>query len=199
MLTGTTFLRMDDYTTQAKAYWWVTALSGFTVLGLSFAQVVPLPARAQLQILLGVVCAALTGLFPVRVPGSKTSGSVAEIFIFMLLLDYGPAAAAIAAAADAGTISWRTSKRWTSRLGSPAMAALAMHGCGSAFAVLRSYLSPGGTEVGLLFALLLLMSLVYFAAGTLLMSSLIKLKLREPVRPIQIFREHGLLAVGYAA
>jgi len=30
---GTKLLRMDDYTTQAKAYWWVTALSGFTVLG----------------------------------------------------------------------------------------------------------------------------------------------------------------------
>jgi len=189
---------MDDYTTQAKAYWWVTALSGFTVLGLAFAEVVPLASHAQLQVLLGVACAALTGLFPVRVPGSKTSGSVAEIFVFLLLLDYGPAAASIAAAAEAGTISWRTSKRWTSRLGSPAMAALAMHGCGSAFAIVRSHLSAAATEVGLLFALLLLMSLVYFAAGTLLMASLIKLKLREPVRPIQIFREHGWLAVGYA-
>jgi diguanylate cyclase (GGDEF)-like protein/PAS domain S-box-containing protein len=198
-MSGTTLLRMDDYTTQAKAYWWVTVLSGFTVLGVAFAQVAPLASRAHLQILLGVVCAALTGLFPVRIPGAKTSGSVAEIFIFMLLLDYGPAAAAIAAAADAGTISWRTSKRWTSRLGSPAMAALAMHGCGSAFVVARSYFSPVGIEVGLLFPLLLLMSLVYFAAGTLLMGSLIKLKLHEPVRPIQIFREHGWLAVGYAA
>ena len=158
-MSGTTFLRMDDYTTQAKAYWWVTALSGFTVLGLAFVHVVPLASSAQLQIVLGVVCAALTGLFPVRVPGAKTSGSVAEIFIFMLLLDYGPAAAAIAAAADAGTISWRTSKRWTSRLGSPAMAALAMHGCGSAFEVVRSRLSPVGMDVGLLFPVLLLMSL----------------------------------------
>jgi diguanylate cyclase (GGDEF)-like protein/PAS domain S-box-containing protein len=197
-MNGTTFLRMDDYTAQAKAYWWVTALSGFTVLGLAFAQVVPLGSSAQIQILLGVVFAALTGLFPVRVPGAKTSGSVAEIFIFLLLLDYGPAAAAIAAAAEAGTISWRTSNRWTSRLGSPAMAALAMHGCGSAFDVVRSHLPPVETHVGLLFALLLLMSLAYFAAGTLLMASLIKLKRSEPVRPIQIFREHGWLAVGYA-
>ena len=40
---------------QAKAYWWVTALSGFAVLGLSVAKVVPLEASAQMQILLGVV------------------------------------------------------------------------------------------------------------------------------------------------
>src|SRR5262245_3050217 len=166
---GTTFLRMDDYTKEAKAYWWVTALSGCTVRGLALAQVPPPTSSGSLQLFLGVVWATLTGLFPVRIPGSKMSGSVAEIFIFLLLLDYGPAAAAIAAAAEAGAISWRTSKRWTSRLGSPAMAALAMHGCGSAFAIVRSHLSAATMEVGLLFALLLLMSLVYFAAGTLLM------------------------------
>ena len=151
-----------------------------------------------MQILIGVVFATLTGLFPARIPGAKTSGSVAEIFVFLLLLDYGPAAAAIAAAAEAGTISWRTSVRWTSRLGSPAMAALAMHGCGTAFEIARAYLPPEETHIGMLFALLLLMSLAYFAAGTLLMASLIKLKRGEPVLPLQIFRDHGWLAVGYA-
>jgi diguanylate cyclase (GGDEF)-like protein/PAS domain S-box-containing protein len=197
-MSGPTFLRMDDYTRQAKAYWWVTTLSGFVVLGLSVARIAPLEPNAQFQILLGVVLAALTGLFPVRIPGAKTSGSVAEIFIFLLLLDYGPAAAAIAAAAEAGTISWRTSNRWTSRLGSPAMAALAMHGCGSAFAMARAHLPPETTHVGLLFVLLLLLSLAYFAAGTLLMASLIKLKRGEPVQPLQILREHSWLAIGYA-
>ena len=190
---------MDDYTRQAKAYWWVTSLSGFTVLCLSVASIASLEAAAQMQILLGVVFATLTGLFPARIPGAKTSGSVAEIFVFLLLLDYGPAAAAIAAAAEAGTISWRTSDRWTSRLGSPAMAALAMHGCGTAFEVARAHLPPEATHVGMLFALLFLMSLAYFATGTLLMASLIKLKRGEPVQPLQIFRDHGWLAVGYAA
>jgi diguanylate cyclase (GGDEF)-like protein/PAS domain S-box-containing protein len=195
---GPTFLRMDDYTWQAKAYWWVTTLAGFIVLGLSVARIAPLGLAAQMQILLGVLFATLTGLFPARVPGAKTSGSVAEIFVFLLLLDYGPSAAAIAAAAEAGTISWRTSRRWTSRLGSPAMAALAMHGCGSAFEVARTNLPSEAESIGTLFALLLLMSLAYFAAGTLLMASLIKLKRAEPVQPLEIFRDHGWLAVGYA-
>jgi diguanylate cyclase (GGDEF)-like protein/PAS domain S-box-containing protein len=197
-MSAPTRLRMDDYTRQAKAYWWVTTLSGFTVLGLSVAQIAPLEPNAQFQILLGSVFAALTGLFPVRIPGAKISGSVAEIFIFLLLLDYGPAAAAIAAAAEAGTISWRTSKRATSRLGSPAMAALAMHVCGTAFATVRAHLPPETTQVGLLFVLLLALSVAYFAAGTLLMGSLIKLKRAEPVQPFQIFREHGWLAIVYA-
>jgi diguanylate cyclase (GGDEF)-like protein/PAS domain S-box-containing protein len=197
-MSAPTFLRMDDYTRQAKAYWWVTTLSGFVVLGLSVARIVPLEPSAQLQILLGVVLAAVTGLFPARIPGAKTSGSVAEIFIFLLLLDYGPAAAAVAAAAEAGAISSRTSTRATSRLGSPAMAALAMHVCGSAFVMARTYLPPESTHVGLLFALLLLMSLAYFAAGSLLMGSLIRLKRGEPVQPLQIFREHSWLAIGYA-
>jgi len=197
-MSAPTFLRMDDYTRQAKAYWWVTTLSGFVVLGLSIARIVPLEPSAQLQILLGVVLAAVTGLFPARIPGTKTSGSVAEIFIFLLLLDYGPAAAAVAAAAEAGTISWRTSTRATSRLGSPAMAALAMHGCGSAFVIARTYLPPESTHVGPLFGLLLLMSLAYFAAGSLLMGSLIRLKRSEAVQPLRIFREHSWLAIGYA-
>jgi diguanylate cyclase (GGDEF)-like protein/PAS domain S-box-containing protein len=52
--------------------------------------------------------------------------------------------------------------------------------------------------VGPLFGLLLLMSLAYFAAGSLLMGSLIRLKRSEAVQPLRIFREHSWLAIGYA-
>jgi hypothetical protein len=139
----------------------VTVLSGFALLCLALIQVAGFDSHAQFQILIGTLLAAMTGLFPVRVPGAKTSSSAAEIFIFLLLLDYGPAAATIAAAAEAGTISWRTSARWTSRLGSPAMAALAMYACGNAFAIARSHLVLGGQNIGLLFGLLLLLAVAY--------------------------------------
>ena len=66
-----TFLRMYDYTRQAKAYWWVTSLSGFTVLCISVASIASLALAAQTQILLGIVFATLTGLFPARIPGAK--------------------------------------------------------------------------------------------------------------------------------
>ena len=39
-------------------------------------------------LILGALFAAITGLFPVRIPGTKTSVSVAEIFVLLLLLDY---------------------------------------------------------------------------------------------------------------
>jgi hypothetical protein len=52
-MSGPMFLSMDDYTRQAKAYWWVTTLSGLVVLGLSVARIAPLEPNAQFQILLG--------------------------------------------------------------------------------------------------------------------------------------------------
>ncbi len=198
-MNGAVLLRMDDYTTKAKAYWWATALLGVSALGLAVAGVATLEPRAIVQIVLGALFAAITGLFPVRIPGAKTSGSAAEIFIFLLLLDFGPGAAAIAAAAEAGVISWRTSSRWTSRMGSPAMAALAMYGCGTVFAYAQANLPiPGAYAVGSKFGLLLALALVYFAAGTLLMASLIKLKRGEPIRPFRILRDHAWLGLAYA-
>ena len=81
-----TRLDMDDYTPQAKIYWWVTTGMGVSILALSLAQVASLPQAAVLQIASGVLIAAITGLFPVRIPGAKTSLAGAEIFVFLLLL-----------------------------------------------------------------------------------------------------------------
>src|SRR5207244_3128456 len=51
---------------------------------------------------------------------------------------------------------------------------------------------------GTKFGLLLVLALAYFAAGTLLMASLIELKRNEPIMPLRIFRDHAFLAVAYA-
>jgi hypothetical protein len=192
-------LHMDDYTTPAKVYWWVTALLGLAALWFAATGVAALDQGVIARVLLGVLFAAVTGLFPVRIPGAKTAGSVAEIFVFLLLLNYGPDAAVIAAAAEASVISWRTSARWTSRLGSPAMAALAMVACGKAFAYAQTQLSAaGGYPVEMKSALVLVLALPYFAAGTLLMASLIQLKRGEPLRPLRTLHEHAWLGVTYA-
>ena len=193
-------LRMDDYTQQAKAYWWVTVTLGFAALAWALQSVSQLGSSAIIQVILGSLFAAITGFFPVRIPGAiKTSTSVAEIFVFLLLLDFGPGAAVIAAAAEVTVISWRTSDRWTSRIGSPAMAALAMLICGSAFAQLFAYLhSIGLLGAGTKFTLLLALALAYFATGTLLVAALLKLKRGELVHPIRILREYAWLALVYA-
>jgi diguanylate cyclase (GGDEF)-like protein/PAS domain S-box-containing protein len=193
-------LQMHDYSPEAKAYWWTTAVLGLVALSIAVATIAGFERGAILQIVLGATFAAVTGIFPVRIPGAKTSIAGAEIFIFLLLLLYGPAAAAFAAAAEAAVGSWRTSDRWTSRLGSPAMAALAMYGCGTAFTFALHALQSGGDPgLGIVFGLLLLLAFAYCATSTLLMASLITLKRGERVQPLQLLRSHGWLGLVYAA
>ncbi|NJD88636.1 MAG: response regulator [Betaproteobacteria bacterium] len=193
-------LDMDDYSPQAKAYWWVTTVLGACVLGLALTQVAALESAALLQVAAGAIVAALIGMFPVRIPGSKTSLAGAEIFIFLLLLLHGPAACAVAAAAEAAVASWRTSRRWTSRIGSPTMAALAIYGCGTVFAQLVPGAAAGtGWEQTALFGGLIAFALAYAAATTLLMVSLITLKRGERVQPLQLLHDNAWLGVAYAA
>ncbi|MGZ5031610.1 MAG: hypothetical protein ACXWAC_00285, partial [Usitatibacter sp.] len=127
------FIDMKDYNPAATAYWWVVTLLGMVALGFGLAGVALLPASLMIQVLIGAAVAAIVGLFPVRIPGAKTSIAGGEIFIFLILLLYGAAPAVVAAALEGGIASWRTSKRWTSRICTPAMIALAMLGCGNAF------------------------------------------------------------------
>ncbi len=192
-------LDMDDYSPQAKVYWWVTTTFGALILAISVFQVAGMERAALLQAVLGIVVAALVGAFPVRIPGTKTSFGGAEIFIFLLLLLYGPAAGALAAAAEGAVGSWRTSRRWTSRIGSPTMAALAIYGCGTIFDVFVR--QPGwsaGWEKTVLFGGLTVLAVAYFAASTLLMVSLITLKRGERVQPLLLLKDNVWIGLAYA-
>jgi diguanylate cyclase (GGDEF)-like protein/PAS domain S-box-containing protein len=191
---------MHDYTAKAKAYWWLASILGAFALASALASAVQLPAFTVFEIAFGVAFAALTGAFAARIPGTKVSCGAAELVMFILLLEFGSPAATLAAAAEAGTISWRTSQRWTSRLGSPAMAALAMYLCSRGFerAQLELHAMLGdGTNIG--YALLLACAVLYFVMRTLLMATLIKLKRGEPLEWIATLRSHGWLGLVCAA
>ncbi len=192
-------LDMDDYSPQAKIYWWVTTALGAFVLALALVQVASMDRAAQLQVAVGAVIAALIGIFPVRIPGSKTSLAGAEIFIFLLLLLHGPAACALAAAAEAAVASWRTSQRWTSRIGSPTMAALAIYPCATLFTLFVQYGNGTRWEQTALFGGLIVFAVAYFAASTLLMVSLITLKRGERVQPMPLLKDNVWIGVAYAA
>src|SRR5262245_51989792 len=122
---------MPDYNRKAAAYWWLMVLLGLVSLGLALAHVAAMPLAAQVRVAVGCAVAMLAGLYPVRIPGSKNSFAAGEIFIFLLLLMHGPSAAVLAAAGEALVGSVRSSKRWTSRLVSPALAAIAMGAAGN--------------------------------------------------------------------
>jgi PAS domain S-box-containing protein len=191
---------MGDYTAQAKAYWWTTSLVGAAALGLALLNVAQFDRATLLQVVGGTAIAALAGLFPVRIPGTKTSLAGAELFIFLLLLVHGPAAATIAAAAEAAVGSFRTSKRWTSRIGSPAMAALAMYGCGTAFVLATDAVrNEGVLGNSWLFAGLLIFALGYFACNALLTMTLIALKQGEPVDVRRVLGANSWIGIAYMA
>jgi diguanylate cyclase (GGDEF)-like protein/PAS domain S-box-containing protein len=190
---------MADYNERATAYW--CGLTGLGTVALATAIVVLSQSSGHtlIPVLVGATVATLAGLVPVRIPGAKTSIAAGEIFIFLLLLIHGASAATVAAAAEAAVGSWRTSKRWTSRIASPAFAALAMFFCGSAFdAAIGGLRIAGLMSHGLLLSSLLLFSILYFAVNTLLATLLINLKKSEPLRLRTLLQSFRWIGIAYA-
>ncbi len=188
---------MQDYSPAARRYWWIVAGLGTVSLLYSLFQVAQFPAAVLGQVLVGSAVATVVGLFPVRIPGAKTSIAGAEIFIFLMMLLYGPYAAVIAAALEGLVGSWRTSKRWTSRIGTPTMASLAMLVCASAFEAARNHLAEVSLTNGALLSSLFAFALLYFVANTMLTSTLIALKTRAPITPMRWLRHFGWIGLAY--
>jgi len=121
---------MPDYNRRARRAWWALVVAGSLSLVWSLVWLLQQPWTVARDVALAILLAVAAGLFPVRVPGTKSSYVASEISVFFILLLHGPAAAVVVAAGEAFTGSWRSSKRWSSRLFSPASAALAMAAAG---------------------------------------------------------------------
>ena len=187
---------MPDYNRRATVYWWSVVLLGVGVIAQAAAA---LPAGQHLPVAIGVAVAMLAGVFPVRVPRSKNSFAAGEIFIFSLLLLYGPAAATLASAGEALVGSWRTSKRWTSRIASPAMAAVAMACAGSALDLTLGMLRRHGWEAApMLLTATILFAFAYFVVNTLLVTLVPKLKRNERLTLAELFGNFGWIGIAYA-
>ncbi len=191
---------MPDYNRQAAVYWWTMVIVGVGVLVHAALVVGTKPQAAWLEVGVGMLIAILAGIFPVRVPRSKNSFVAGEIFIFLLLLMHGPSAAALAAAGEATAGSWRTSKRWTSRIVSPAMAAVAMYCSGTALhAVLQAMADSGLGNAGLMVVATMACALTYFLMVTLMLTSVIRLKRNERLLRISdVFGVFGWVGIAYA-
>ncbi|HEY9106443.1 MAG TPA: sensor histidine kinase, partial [Roseateles sp.] len=143
--------------------------------------------------------AMLAGLVPVRIPRSTNSFTAGEIFIFLLLLLNGPEAAALASAAEALVGSWRTSKRWTSRIASPAMAAIAMFCAGTLLQVALDGLRRHQLESDSLILLgAILFALGYFVLSTVMATAVPRLKRNEPLSVRAFVDAFGWLGIAYA-
>jgi diguanylate cyclase (GGDEF)-like protein/PAS domain S-box-containing protein len=186
---------MPDYNRSATCYWWSMMSGGLVALGVALAHVGAQPAQVGLQVLACTAVAMLSALFPVRIPGVKTSFAAGETFVFLLLLLHGPAAAVVAAAGEAFVGSYRASKRWTSRLGSPAMAALAMGSMGVLHERLIS-LVPGSAP--LLIIGTILFSLAYFLVNAILIGAVPHLKRGGRLLKLKVFDSFGWVSVPFA-
>ncbi|HPM67980.1 MAG TPA: EAL domain-containing protein [Piscinibacter sp.] len=190
---------MPDYNRKATVYWWTMVAIGLMTLLHCAGQVGQLPRVALLQVLAGAAIATFAGFFPVRIPRSKNSFAAGEIFIFLVLLLHGPAAASLAAAGEALVGSWRTSRRWTSRIASPAMAVVSMFLAGSLLQMGVDMLrSRGWYNDGLLMTAAMLFSLAYFVLNTLLATLVIHLKRNQPMVLREVVSNFGWVAMAYA-
>ncbi|MBL0147706.1 MAG: EAL domain-containing protein [Ideonella sp.] len=195
---------MPDYNPRATAFWWSAIVGGAAVLAVALAALSGQAWTAWLQTAAAMLLALLAGLFPMRVPRSKNSFVAGEIFIFLLLLVQGPAAATVAAAGEAFVASCRTSKRWTSRLVSPAIASISMTVAGTGLSwVLASLQAVGRDDAATLLACAMAFSALYFLLTALGVSGVPRLKRGEPFFQIasllSVFRWVGIAFAGSAS
>jgi len=190
---------MPDYNRQATVYWWLMVLLGLAVLSGAVHHLLGLPGEQLGQVAGGVVIAMLAGLFPVRIPRSKNSFAAGEIFIFLLLLLHGPAAATVAAAGEGLIGAWRTSRRWTSRIVSPATASIAMFVVGSALhAAIGMIDAQGAAHAAQLLAATMASALLYFVLNTGLVAAVPYLKRRHWPSLRELFGDFGWVGITFA-
>ena len=191
---------MPDYNRRAALYWWLAVLLGTGILVVVLRRVLSLPAADLTVVLAGVAMAMLAAVFPVRILRWKNAFTAGEIFIFLLLLLQGPAAATLAAAAEALLGSWRTSKRWTSRLASPAMASIAMFGVASALhAGMAALETRGLNNPGWLLLAMMPGAAAYFLLNTLLITAVFHLKRGVWPAARELFGNFGWIGITYVA
>jgi signal transduction histidine kinase len=190
---------LPDYNRKAALYWWSVVLLGLVVLLHALVQIAGLTLTAWLQIGVATALAMIAGLVPVRIPRSTNSFTAGEVFIFLLLLMSGPHAAAVASAGEALVGSWRSSKRWSSRIASPAMAAIAMFSAGSMLhAALDALQRHGLAHDGLLLLATLVFAVGYFVFNTVLATMVPRLKRNEPLNLRVFVDSFGWLGMAYA-
>ena len=191
---------MPDYNRAAAAYWSALICIGAAVLVVAIHEAALRPFQTQMQIVAVCIASMLAGGFPVPLLGTKSSFSAAEIFIFLGLLYIGLDAACLAAAAEAFVASARTSKRWTSRLASPAVAAFSIGITGWAFLQVASALEARqlygeGTLLGLLPAT----AVLHFLLTGWLIRMVLHLKADKPLRLRDLLGNFGWIGSTYAA
>jgi diguanylate cyclase (GGDEF)-like protein/PAS domain S-box-containing protein len=173
---------MRDYPPAAKAVWIGFALLGAATILWSVGAARTLPQDLLLQCAIGTLCAAVASFFPIKQPGTTDAFSASDLFLFLILCIAGPAAAVAATAIESFAAAFRASKRWTSRLGTPAFCALAMALAGLTLENTRAWLKTAGLdESEAVLGALLVAACVYFFVHSFVIDTVFRLKARKPI------------------
>jgi diguanylate cyclase (GGDEF)-like protein/PAS domain S-box-containing protein len=133
-----------DYNASATRRWLGLALGGAVALAWALWQLAALPWVVLAQVQLGIVFVAVAACFPVNIPRTRYHLGVADVFVFALLALHGAPAAAVAAGAEGLVGAWRSSKRLTSRVSTPAAATASMALAGLLYQALDAALTRAG-------------------------------------------------------
>ena len=187
-----------DYNAAASARWLTLLGCGALTLLWSLQQLAALGWVALAQVQLGIVFVALAACFPVRIPRTKYSIGVADVFVFALLALHGAPAAILAAAVEGSVGTLRTSKRLSSRLSTPSAAALGMALCG----LTHHYSQPALQRLGLPATLAELAAvcagaLPYFAGNTLPLLAVVAAKNKQSLSLRDWAQNYSWLAAIY--
>ncbi|HYP25172.1 MAG TPA: HD domain-containing phosphohydrolase [Blastocatellia bacterium] len=178
-------IEMSDYNRGARIYWWATTILGAMTIGYAVSGVFRLNKTGMLEVAAVMAVVYLAGLFPIRIPGTHSIITPVDVFIFLTATYLGPAAATLVAVTDAFTVSYRKSRRWTSRLGGPAIMAISVFVSAGLFNTSLGWLNRIGLlNSTMLLTAFLLFSLLYFALNTGLLASSYALKQRKSLLPL---------------
>jgi diguanylate cyclase (GGDEF)-like protein/putative nucleotidyltransferase with HDIG domain len=173
---------MSDYNRGARAYWWLSTAGGAIAVCSAVVSLVRMDQLKVLEVSALMAVVYLAGLRPVRVPSTQVIITPGDIFIFLSALFLGAPAATLVGVTDAFSASYRLSQRWTSRLGGPALMAIAIFLSANFFERELDWLRANGMfSKAALLAALLLFALLHFLLNTALLAIHQALKRRTSV------------------
>ncbi|MBL8351647.1 MAG: EAL domain-containing protein [Burkholderiaceae bacterium] len=187
-----------DYNAAATRRWLALAAAGVLAALWAAVQLGSLSWVALGQVQLGLAFVAGAALFPVHIPRTKYSIGVGDVFVFALLALHGAPAAALAAGAEGLVGAWRSSKRLTSRVSTPAAAAATTALCGLGYEALHhALLAAGWPAATAMLAALCAMSLPYFAGSTLPLLAVVAAKNGQRLSLLDWSQNYSWLAAIY--
>src|SRR5262249_36015964 len=152
-----------DYNRGVRIYWWITAVIGLLIVVWAIDVVARMDTSGLLTVITMIGLVVVACIKPARVPGTQVVLAPGDVFVFLAAILRGPAAATLVAASESFCVSFRTSQRWTSRFGGPALMAIAISLSSGAFDRSRALLKEAGLEGSTsLLAALLGFAMLYF-------------------------------------